>query len=149
MKVPDQIDKVKIQNKIKFTAIQTKTIDTKTIKTIDTKILAISKTTDIIIIAAHHTNNKTETTQTNNHVDFVTEQIISPGIVKPVLIAEDWDRCLANVEHHDKVKTIGKKFRNLTGTHKITVEIATQSPLSNKILYTRPICVPGATRRQH
>ena len=104
------MDKVQIQSTIKTTEVQTTTIDTKTNKIIDTIIVAISKTTDTTIIALHQTSNKTETTQTNKHVDIVTEQITSPGIVKPVLIAEDRDICLGNVEHHDKIKTTGEKF---------------------------------------
>ena len=51
--------------------------------------MAIRKTTDITIIAVHPTSNKTETTETNNHLDIVTERTTSPGIVKPVLFAED------------------------------------------------------------
>ena len=73
--VSDQIDKVQIQTKIKITEIQRTTIDTKTVETIDTIIVAISKTTDATTIAVQQTNNKTETTQTNNHVDIVSEQI--------------------------------------------------------------------------
>ena len=79
--------------------------------------MAISKTTDTTIIAIHQVNNKTEITQNNNHADIVTEQISCPGIVKHVLIAEDWDMCLANVEHHDKIKTKGNKIRMLTKIH--------------------------------
>ena len=71
--------------------------------------MAISKTTDITLFAKHETGNKTQTTQTNKHVDIVTEQITSPGIVKLVLIAEEWHMCLANVEHYDKIRTIGNK----------------------------------------
>ena len=51
--------------------------------------MAIRKTTEKTKIAIHQTSNKTETRQTNNHVDFAKEQIISPGIFKPVLL--DWD----------------------------------------------------------
>ena len=130
--VPDQIDSSQVQTKTKIIEIQTK--DEITIKTIDTKTVAISKTTDITIIEVHQTSNKTETKQTNNHVDIVTEQITSAGIVKPVLIAEDWDICLAKVEHHDKIRTTGKKIRLLTKARKITIQTATQIPLSNKKL---------------
>ena len=103
--VPDQIDKVQKQTrkKVKTTETQTTTIDTITV--------AINKTTDIKTIAIQPINNKTEITQINNHVDIATEQIINPGIVKPASIAEDWDTCLANAEHHDKTKTIGSKVR--------------------------------------
>ena len=117
--VPDQKNKVQIETKTKTTAIQMKTIDTITIKTIDTKIMAISKTTLITTIAIYQTSNQIETTQTNNHVDIVLEQIIRAGIVKPVLTAEDWDICLPNVEHHDKIGTIGKKIRMLIEARKI------------------------------
>ena len=96
--------------------------------------MAISKTTDITTIAVHQTSNITELTQTNNHVGIVTEQITSPGIVKHVLTAENWDTYLANAEHHDKTKTIGNKIRMLTKIHEITIKTATQIPLSNKIL---------------
>ena len=96
--VRNQTDKVQFQTKIKITEIQTTiaTDTTITIKTIDIITVAISKTTDMILFAIHQTSNKTEITQTNNHVGIVTEQIISPGIVKHVLTAEDWDICLAN-----------------------------------------------------
>ena len=96
--------------------------------------MAISKTTDITLIAIHPINNKIETTQTSNHADIVTEQIINPGIVRPVLTAEDWDTCLANVEHHDKIKTIGNKIRMLTKIREIITKTATPMPLNNKIL---------------
>ena len=77
--------KVQIQTKTKITAAQTTiTTDTTKIKAIDTTTVAISKATDITTIAAHQTSNKTETTETNNNVDIVTEQTDSPGIVKPV-----------------------------------------------------------------
>ena len=101
--VPDQLDKVQIQNKTKIMEFQTTTEGIITIKSIDTTLVAISKTTDITLIAVHETSNKTETTQTNNHLDFATEQITSLGIVKPALIAEDWDICLAKIEHHDEI----------------------------------------------
>ena len=123
---------MQIQTKTKTTEIQTTTIDTITFRTIDTITVAINKTTGIITIAIHQTSNKTELTQTNNHVGIVTEQITSPGIVKHVLIAEDWDTCLANVEHHDRIKTIDNKIRMLI--HEITIKTATQIPLSNKII---------------
>ena len=80
------------------------------------------------------TSNKTEITQTNNHVDIVIEQITSPGIVKLVLTANDWDICLAKVEHRDKIKTIGNKIRMLARTREITIKTATQILRSNKIL---------------
>ena len=95
------------------------------IRTIDTTSVAISKTTDITTMAIHQTSNKTETTHTNNHVDIVSEQITNLGIVGPVLIAEDWDICLANVEHHDKIKTIGNKIRTSTKIHEITIKTTT------------------------
>ena len=109
--VPDQIDKVQTETKTNNTETQTITRDTITIRTIDTIIVAINKTTDITTVALHQASNKTETTQTNNHVDIVTEKVNSRGIVKLVLIAEEWDICLANVEHHDKIRTIGNKIR--------------------------------------
>ena len=90
-----------------------------TIRAIDTTAVAISKITDITTIAIQQINNKTEITQLNNHVGIVTEQITSPGIVKLVLIAEDWDICLASLEHHDKIKTIGNKIRMLSKTREI------------------------------
>ena len=96
--------------------------------------MAINKTTDITTIAIHQISNKTETTQSNNHAGIVTEQITNPGIVKLVLIAEDWDICLVNVEHHDKIKTIGKKIRMLAKIHEISTNTATQIPHSSKIL---------------
>ena len=89
--VPEQPDKVQFQIKIKIIEIQT-TIATDTtflIRTIDTTTVAFSETTDTTIIAIHQINNKTEITQTNNNVDLVTERIINPGIVRPVLLAED------------------------------------------------------------
>ena len=122
------------QTKTRITETQTITKDTITIKTIDTKIVAISKATDITTISEHQTNNKTETTQSNNHVDIVTEEITSQGIVKPVSTVEEWDICLANVEHHDKIKTIENKNRKLTKTREITMKTATENPLSKKIL---------------
>ena len=124
------------KTKIKTTEIQTTiaTDTTQIIKTKDTKTVAIIKTTDIITIAIHRTSNKTERTQINNHVGIVTEQITSPGIVKHVLIAEDWDICLVKVEHHDKIKIIGNKTRMLTNTREISIKTAMQIPLSNKIL---------------
>ena len=90
--------------------------------------MAISKTTDTTIIAIHQLNNKIEITQINNHADIVIEQITSPGIVKPVLTAEEWDTCLANVEHHDKIKITDNKIQILTKTIKtceITIRTAT------------------------
>ena len=72
--------------------------------------MAIRKTTDTTILAVHETSNKTETPQTNNHVDIVTEQITNPGIVKPGLIAKDWDICLANVEHQNKIRQLATEF---------------------------------------
>ena len=134
--VPDQINKVQIQTKIKIMQIQT-TIATDTTITIrikDTTTVAISKTTDTTIIAIHQISNKTEITQPNNHADIVTEQIVNPGIVKLVSIAEDWEICLAKAEHHDKIKTIGNKIRMLTKFHKISINTVTQTPRSNKIL---------------
>ena len=129
---PDQIGNVQIQNKT--TETQTTTIDTIIMKTIDTIIVAISKTTDLTTTAVPQTSNKTETTQTNNQVDIVTEQITSAVIVKHILIAENRDRCLANVEHHNKIRTIGRKTRMLTKTCETTFKTAMQLPLSNKIL---------------
>ena len=100
----------------------------------DTRTATISKTTDTTIIAIHQTSNKTEITQTNNHVGIVTEQITSPEIVKHVFIAEDWDICLANAEHREKINTIGNKIRMLNKVHKISIKTATQIPPNNKIL---------------
>ena len=100
----------------------------------DITTVAISKTTDTITIAIHQTSNQTEITQINNHVGIVTEQIINPGTVKIVLIAEDWDICLANVEHQDKIRTIGNRIRVLTEIREISTKIATQIPPSNKIV---------------
>ena len=134
--VPDQIDKVQVQIKIKIVEIQTTiaTDTTITIRTIDTITVAINKTTDITIIAIRQISNKTETTQINNHVDIVTEQITSPGIVKRVLIAEDLDTCLVNVEHHDRIKKIDSKIRIITKTSEISSKTAMQIPHSSKIL---------------
>ena len=134
--VPDQIDKVQVQIKIQMIEIQTTiaTDTTITIETIDTTTVAINKTTDITTIATHQISNKTETTPTNNHAGIVTEQITNPGIVKLVLITEDWDTCLANAEHLDKIKTIGRKIRMLTKIHETTIKTATQILRSNKIL---------------
>ena len=87
---------MQIQTKTKIIQIQTPITTDKTIvQTIDTTIVSISKKTDIIAIATHQTSNKTKTTEINNHVVLVTEQITSPGIIKFVLTAEDWDICLA------------------------------------------------------
>ena len=124
---------MQIQTKTIITENQTTTIDTITIKTIDTIKVAIIKTTDITKNAVHQTSIKTETTQTDNQVDIVTEQITSPGIVKLVLTAEDWDMYLANVEHHDKIRTIGNKIRMVTKTREIRTTAATQIPFSNKL----------------
>ena len=134
--VPGQIDKVQVQIRIKIIEIQTTiAIDTtKTIRTIDTIIVAINKTTDTIIIAIHQTSNKPDITQINNRAGIVTEQITSPGIVKHVLIAEDWDTCLVNVEHHDRIKTIGNKIRLLNKIHEISTKTATKISHNNKIL---------------
>ena len=134
--VTDQIDKVQVQNKIKIIGIQTTiaTDTTVTIRTIDTITVAINKITDITTIAIHQISNKTETTQINNHVDTVTELTTSPGIVNHVLIAEDWDTCLVNVEHHDRIKPKGNKIRMITKTREITIKTATQNPSSNRIL---------------
>ena len=109
--------------------------------------MAIDKTTDIITIAIHQTNNKTEITQTNNNAGIVTVQIKSPGVVKHDLIAEDWDICLANVEHHDKIKTKGNRIRPLTKTREISIKTAMRVPPSNKIPTTRPVYVTGSSRR--
>ena len=65
----DQIDRLQIQTKTKVTEILTVTIDT--------IVMATSKTTDATTIAILKIGKKTETTQTNNHVDFVIEQIKS------------------------------------------------------------------------
>ena len=127
---------MQVQIKIKIIEIQTTiAIDTTiTIRTIDKITVAINKTTGIITIAIHQISNKTETTQINNHVDIVTELITSPGIVKLVLIAEDWDTCLVNVEHHDRIKTKGNKIRMLTKIHEISIKTATKISDNNKIL---------------
>ena len=126
---------MQVQTKTKTTEIQTTTtIDIITIRTTDTITVAINKTTDIITIAIHQISNKTETTQINNHADIVTEQIINLGIVKPVSTAADWDTCLANAEHHDRIKTIGNKIQMLTKIHEISIKTATQIPHSNKII---------------
>ena len=108
--------------------IQTKTLDTVTIKTKDTTEVAISKTAEITILAERQTSNKTETTHTSNHVDIITEQIISQGIVKPVLTAEDRDICLVKVEQHDRIKTIENKVQLLTITRETTVRTTTKFP---------------------
>ena len=127
---------MQIQTKTQIIEIETTIAPGTTIiiKTIDTTAVAISKTTDTTIIAIQQTSNKTETTQINKHVDIVTERITNPEIVKHALIAEGRDTCLANVEHHDKIKTIGIKIRMTTKTRKIINKTATQIPLSNKIL---------------
>ena len=96
--------------------------------------MAISKATDITIIGIHQTSNKTETTQTNNDIDIVTEQSADSEIFKPVFTAEDWGRCLAKVEHLDKIRKKGNKIRKLIKTREISLKTATQIPLSNKIL---------------
>jgi len=80
---------VRIQTKTKITETQIITVDIITTKTIDITTVAINKITDITTIAVPQTSNKTETTQTNNHVGIVTGQITSLEIVKPVLTAED------------------------------------------------------------
>ena len=133
LKVPDPKYKLQIQTKAKNTVIQTIPIITKKIRTIDTIVVETSKTTDTTTIAIHQSNTKTETTRDNNHVDIVTEQIISPGIVKTVLTAEDWDICLANVESHKRIRTIGNKNQILTKTDEITIKTATQTPHSIQI----------------
>ena len=125
---------IETKTKIKTTDIQTTTIDTITIKTIDTIKVAINKKTGITTIAIHQTSNKTEITQINNHADIVTEQIITLGVVKLILIAEDWGTCPANVEHYDIIKAIGNKIRMLTKIHAISIKTATQIPPSNRIL---------------
>ena len=60
--VPDQIDKVQLKTKIKNSKIQITTTDTITIKTVDTTIVAINKTTSIIAIAPHQIGNNTKIT---------------------------------------------------------------------------------------
>ena len=75
-----------------------------------------------------------EIPQINNHADIVSKQITSPGIVKHVSIAEDWDTCLANVEHRDKIRTISDKTRMLIRTRETTIKTAMQTSFSNKIL---------------
>ena len=101
--------------------IQTKSKIIKFQTTIATDTTKIFKTTDTTIIALQQINNKTEITQFNNHVDIVTEKITNPGIVRPALIAEDWDMCLAIVEHHNKFKIIGNKNRLLIKIPRITM----------------------------
>ena len=96
--------------------------------------MAVSKITDTKIIAIHQISNKKEITQINNLVDIVTEQITNPEVVKLVLIAEDRDIYLANVEHHNKIKTVGNKDRMLTKTREISIMTAPQTPHSSKIL---------------
>ena len=137
--ISDQIDQVQIQakTKTKTTETQTSTIDTITIRSTDTRTVEINKTTDLIRIAILETSNKTEITQTNNHAGLATEQITSPEIVKLVLTADDWDKCLANAEHHDKIKTTDNKTQTRTKTiktYEIIIKTATQIPFSNKIL---------------
>ena len=136
LKVQDQTDKVQIQTKIKIIEIQTTIAPdtTITINIIDTTAVAISKTTDTTIIAIQQIINKTETTQINNNVGIVTEQITSPGIVKHVLIAEHRDICLANAEHPDKIRTIGNKTQMLSKSLENTIKTATQITPSNEIL---------------
>ena len=125
---------IQTKTKTKTTEIKTTAIDTITLRTIDTIKVAINKTTDIIPIAIHQTSNKTEIKQRNHHVCILTEQITSRGIVKHVLIAEDWDICLANVEHRDTIRTTGNKIQMLTKTREITIRTAMEIPLNNKIL---------------
>ena len=113
----------------------TLTTDTRTIKLIGKTIVAISKKTDITTMAIQQTSNKTETTQTNTHVDILTEQITSPGVVKPVLTAEVWDTCLANVEHHNRIRIVAE-IQTQTKTIKtcgITTATTTLTPHSNEI----------------
>ena len=105
--------------------MQTTTIDAIKVRTIDTITVAINKTTDITEIAMQQINTKTVITQINNHADNVIEQIINPAIAKLVLIAENWDKYLANVKHRDKIRTIGNKSRILTKIGEITIKIAT------------------------
>ena len=73
----------------------------------------------------HQTSKKTETTQTNKHLDIVTEQITSLWIVKQVSIAEDWDISLVIVKHHYKIRTTGNKIRMLTKTRDTKTKSAT------------------------
>ena len=125
---------IQTETKTKNIEIQITTVGTVTTRTIDTIIVAINKTTDTTTIAIQQINSKTEITQTNNHVDIVIEQITNQGIVRPVLIAEDWDTCLANVEHLDKIKTIVNKIQMSIKIHEIIIKTAMQIPHSNKIL---------------
>ena len=94
--------------------------------------MAILKTTDRTTIELHQTNNKREATQTNNHVDIVTEQITSRGIVRPVSISEYWDICLANVEHHDRIRNIGNKIQTLTKLPKLQSRPQRKFPSATK-----------------
>ena len=126
--------RIQTKTKTETIEIQTTTIETITVETIDTITVAIIKITHITIIAIRQINNKTEITQTNNQADIATKQITSPGIVKLVSIAENWDICFANAEHHDQIKTKGNKIRLATKTRKNSMKTVTQIPPSNKIL---------------
>ena len=87
---PDQIDKAQInQNQVQNYRNSNNNNYTITVRTINTKTVAISKTTGIITSATHQTSDKTEVTQTNNHADIVTKQITSPRIVEHVLFVEN------------------------------------------------------------
>ena len=101
----------------------------------ETKVTKLQTITiDSITLPIHQTNKKTETTQTNNHVDIVSDQITSPGINKLVLSAEDWDICFPNVKHHDKVRTKANKIQVFSKAREITIKTARQTPHSNKTI---------------
>ena len=131
---------MQIQTETKLTETQTKTTGIVLFETIDTTTVAIHKPTDTATIAIHQAGNRTETTQTNNDVHIVTEQITNPENVKLVLTAEDWDLNLANVDHHDKIRTIDNKTRILTKTtraREIKIRTATKIPHSNEFFLNK------------
>ena len=133
---PDQTDKVQIQTKTKITEIQIITLVDKTIKTVDTKRVAIYKTTDTTTTAKHQTSNKNETTQDNNRVEIVREQTINREVVRLVLTPVVWDICPANTEYQYRIRTIDKKIRKLNKairTRDNKIKTATQIPHSKKV----------------
>ena len=75
-------------------------------------------------------------TQINNHADFVIEQITNPAIFKLVSTAEDWDTCLANVEHHNRIRVLAEIQTPIKTirTCGITTKTTALTPHSNKIL---------------
>ena len=132
--------------------IKIKTTETKQIQTTITTDTQLSTTINTTKIAIFQISNKAETLQTKNHADIVTEGITNPAIVKLVLTAGEWDTCPASVEHLDQIRTRGIKIRTTTKTIRtcrITTNTTTLTPQSNKTIQTRPVYVPGSSRRRH